>query len=126
MDVRGYLGLCGKTPIPTGEGGGRVGRRGVGNAIENRKISCPCRESNSDAHVFPSVWQSINACTGWFPVHTYVGINNNEMAKCRRAWHTSEFLASQGRKPPAPPSPQLKELLSVVSLYLYLGQNTVL
>jgi len=73
MDVRGYLGLCGKTPIPTGEGGGRVGRTGDGYAIENTKISCPCRESNSDAHVFPSVWQSINACTGWFPVHTYVG-----------------------------------------------------
>ena len=39
MDVRGYLDLCGETPIPTGEGGGRVGRRGGGDAIDNRKIS---------------------------------------------------------------------------------------
>ena len=79
MDVRGYLDLCGETSIPTGEGGGRVGRRGGGDAIDNRKISCPCRESNSNAHVFPSVRQSINACTGWFPVHTYVGISKNAM-----------------------------------------------
>ena len=41
-------------------------------------ICCPCRESNSNAHVFPSVRQSI-ACTGWFPVHTYVGISKNAM-----------------------------------------------
>ena len=39
MDVRGYLDLCGETPIPTGEGGGRVGRRGGADAIDNRKIS---------------------------------------------------------------------------------------
>jgi len=25
MDVRGYLDLCGETPIPTGEGGGSGG-----------------------------------------------------------------------------------------------------
>jgi hypothetical protein len=104
--------------------GGGGGRRGDGDAIENRKISCPCRESNSDAHVSPSVWQSINACTGWFPVHTSVGITNNAMTTCRLAWHISEYLALQRRKPAAPPSLQFKGLLSVASLYLYLRQNT--
>ena len=101
-----YLDLCGETPIPTDEGGGgQMGRRGDWDWIENRKISCLCRESKSDGHVFPSAWQSMNACTGWFPVHTYVGISNNAVTKCRRAWHISEFLASHRRKPPAPHSP---------------------
>ena len=48
-------------------------------------ISCPYREPNSNAHVFPSVWQSINARTGRFPVHTYVGISNNATTKCGQA-----------------------------------------
>ena len=63
--------------------GGRLGCGGSGDPIENTKISCPCRESNSNAHVIPSVWQSINTCTGWFLVHTYHGISNNTMTQCR-------------------------------------------
>jgi hypothetical protein len=127
MDVRGYLDLWGETPIPTvegGVGGSRGSQSKWGRYREQKNVlpmpgieqQCPCL----------SVCMAVNKQLHWLVhcSHTHVGISNNTMTKCRPAWYISECLASNIHKPPAPPSPQYTELVSVPSLYLYLRQNT--